>query len=266
MFVSVIAWRALHLLVSTNQIVANSVFDFLINIVQHMYPALTPVFVTSVTKIVEAIQRLYGPGLRISDCLDNPKIDKPLREAFKDLFPGLAHHFISSKPTPTTESSKIVVANQISVADVLDQPQKKPLKREASSDGEIIKKKKAKKIAKNVSLAVKSASCSATSNIAPTVKLAGWDGSLGETVDVHFVPKLPSNIKECFTAVERAAKTKDDGEIVETLDELFSVVLSNTDLLEEEEDLRYAIADGLLVIFKNFLLNKKYYYTKNEKK
>lgn len=57
MSILAVAWRALHCLISMNQIVANSVFDFLVHFVQNVYPALTPMFVTSFTKVVEGLQK-----------------------------------------------------------------------------------------------------------------------------------------------------------------------------------------------------------------
>lgn len=208
----------------------------------------------------------FGQAIRVSDVLDSTKIDKPIREAMRELFPGLAPYFVSSKQSPVDFPSKSISTSEISVAQVLDQEpqkvveQKKALKRESSSDGEVVKKKKMKK----------SRPSTDEIQLAPDseieLKPVGWDASLGENVEAHFLQNFPEDVKESLTTLEQTVKDNDNKAAIDAVDETFVAIMRDTDIFEEEEELRLAISDAFLVIFKKFLLSKKYYFTKKEKR
>uniref|UniRef100_A0A914QLL4 OTU domain-containing protein n=1 Tax=Panagrolaimus davidi TaxID=227884 RepID=A0A914QLL4_9BILA len=85
----VTSWKALYQICTTNGPLLCSLYEFLILLVQTLYPPLAPIFVKSVTRIFQCLSINFP----VASLLDSTKLEKPLRELFKETFPELIVFF-----------------------------------------------------------------------------------------------------------------------------------------------------------------------------
>uniref|UniRef100_A0A7E4UMM1 SOSS complex subunit A homolog n=1 Tax=Panagrellus redivivus TaxID=6233 RepID=A0A7E4UMM1_PANRE len=281
---SVTSWRVFSHFVLTNPQIGNSIYEFLILFVQCLYPPLTPVFVRSVTRTFTTIDktRLNYNLPPISSILDCTKVDKPLRELFKETFPDLAPFFAQRGPlNGLAPIPPVPTVSTISVAQVLDQPPP-PVKKEPEpgpsnstekADGPAVvspntekrrKKRRAAKAAAAAAAAAAATSVSASTVHESTSEIvdpggAGWDASLDGTVEQH-LGALPDEVKDDLLRLETAINEEKFDSTFEIVDSLFSSIFKNQDVIDDDDVPvnKEAIADCILVIFKKFLMAKEF--------
>uniref|UniRef100_A0A915DEG3 SOSS complex subunit A homolog n=1 Tax=Ditylenchus dipsaci TaxID=166011 RepID=A0A915DEG3_9BILA len=88
------AFSVIRHLISSYPPLANSLVDFLIRISNTFHPSLTSYFSNCITT---AMVSLSAAGMPIADVLDNPRLEKPLKDSFRETFPGV---FFAKKTSP----------------------------------------------------------------------------------------------------------------------------------------------------------------------
>uniref|UniRef100_A0AC35FK29 Integrator complex subunit 3 N-terminal domain-containing protein n=1 Tax=Panagrolaimus sp. PS1159 TaxID=55785 RepID=A0AC35FK29_9BILA len=252
----VTSWKALFQICTTNGPLLCSLYEFLILLVQTLYPPLTPIFVKSVTRIFQCLSKNFP----VASLLDSTKLEKPLRELFKETFPELIVFF--RKPNipeviPVIVSPMIEkVARQISVTSVVD-----PTEAAATTQKQMPEQSKPKKKPKKQQL--EAPTLNDDHDFIPEINEAGWHSSLAETIEAH-VFLLSDDIKEEFFKLENAIKDGDDG--VGEIEDVCDAIIRNHEMLVENDELKNSIADCFLVIFKKFFMTKEFYVPREDEK
>uniref|UniRef100_A0A914Y782 SOSS complex subunit A homolog n=1 Tax=Panagrolaimus superbus TaxID=310955 RepID=A0A914Y782_9BILA len=246
------SWKALFHICTTNGSLVSSLYEFLILLVQTLYPPLTPVFVKSVTRIIQILSKNFP----VAAVLDSTKVEKPLRELFKETFPELAVFFRKSNNTEITTApvSPIVEkAPQISVTSVIDPIEISSPKEPPSKPKKKLKKRPVPVITLDDGIQEK--------NVKKVE--AGWDSSLGDTIEKHINP-LSDDIKEELSKLESVIKDGNAGDGTVEIEDACGVVVRNRESLQANDELKDSIADCFLVIFKKFLMEKKFFVPKDD--
>uniref|UniRef100_A0AC35G1X9 SOSS complex subunit A homolog n=1 Tax=Panagrolaimus sp. PS1159 TaxID=55785 RepID=A0AC35G1X9_9BILA len=249
----VTSWKAFFHICTTNGPLLCSLYEFLILLVQTLYPPLTPVFVKSITRIIQCLSKNFP----VSTLLDSTKIEKPLRELFKETFPELAVFFRkpnNSEVTTVPVSPMVEKAPQISVTSVIDPIETPTQQKEAPPKP---RKKSKKRPAPVITLDDEVPEAKSEKNE------AGWDSSLGETIEKH-MSSLSDDIKEELLKLQNIIKEGGDG-VVE-IEDACGAIVRNRESLELNDELKDAIADCFLIIFKKFLMEKKFFVPKDDEK
>uniref|UniRef100_A0A914CAV4 SOSS complex subunit A homolog n=1 Tax=Acrobeloides nanus TaxID=290746 RepID=A0A914CAV4_9BILA len=245
------AFSLVRYLLTTNQILANSIIDFLIRSTTMISPNYTQFFITSVTNSFKQLSTI----MPIMSVLESTRIDKPLRDMLRETFPELfapKHPPMAPPPSqqqpppgPSRLTPLMIEEEEKSVIKKLNQNSAAILPNEEEAKE---KKKERKKLKKTTSL----------SEQTPETKRENiLDVGSIETV----LPLVRDELKNSVGELNSAVKAKSD-EAPEAMQRLLMCIFENEELLENDQI--EILAECLLIIYREYL-GKREFFPKNSR-
>lgn len=161
-------------------------------------------------------------SFNVANVIDSTKLEKPLRDLFKEAFPELKEFFRRSNNIDgvnTVPVSPIVEkAPQISVTSVID-----PIQIPSHQKEKEVPVKQKKKVKKRPPIVTLDEEMPDSKTLIKSN--AGWDSSLSETIEKHIMP-LSDDIKEELRKLENVIKEGNSDGNVE-IEDAFGAILRN---------------------------------------
>ncbi|KAI1713089.1 integrator complex subunit 3 domain-containing protein [Ditylenchus destructor] len=259
-----------------NPHLANSLLDFLIRMTSVLYPPLTPYFVNSISSVLISLGEAGMPVLQV---LENPRFDKPVRDAFRETFPNV----FPKRPnlpdltiSPQMDSTDLIVLDSGTVtpnAKVQNPPnfhaqtssanmQKagdvkvhgKHHDASSKKDREVKKKKVKRKISSDPESGGEDAKEPDIMEIIEEVEESPGPSELQDLSVV--LPLLREEFKEQVEELSNAV-IENAEEAGDAMQNLITAIQEDDDVLDEDQS--QVIAECLIIIFNDHFKSKKFF-------